>query len=269
MTRTWRSLALLGLAVVAMGCGRSSSPTADSVALVSGETSAPGNQLAYAHTVQIQLAEPADIAPRIDAVRAACADARFGACSVLGLDVGDETRVHGQLRVRIVPEGVEPLVGLAAQQARVGHRSTQAEDLAGSVADVTRRRATAVRQLDGLSALQDRDDLAVSDRIALVREIGQLEVQIEEIEAAAAGFQRRIETNLLTLDFATTGSYGRGNRIGAAFDGLVEGFVDGVEGALRLFGQSVPFLVLLFPLILLWRWAWRRATRRGAPRGES
>jgi hypothetical protein len=45
------------------------------------------------------------------------------------------------------------------------------------------------------------------------------------------------------------------------FTGLPDGLVNGVGQVLELSGQGLPFLILAFPLALLWRWTWRRATR--------
>src|SRR3546814_3045519 len=90
--------------------------------------------LAYEHPAGVVL--PAgEIATRMQAARTACEDGRFGACVVLDARVQSGDRPSASLGMRIVPAGVEPMIALASQDARVGNRSTHAEDLAVQVRD--------------------------------------------------------------------------------------------------------------------------------------
>jgi len=80
--------------------------------------------------------------------------------------------------------------------------------------------------------------------------------------STAAQQRRRIETNLLTLELRVDGDESHFRRIGDAFTGLGDSFADGLAQALEMIGYGVPLLILAFIAALLWRWVWRKATRK-------
>jgi Domain of unknown function (DUF4349) len=245
-----------------VGCSKKAERSADA-AQVSGEKSSPGNFLAYEHSVSIEV-DKQGARSRLDAARAACVAAQFGACSVLAIEQGDGEHARATLKVRIVPEGVEPLVNLAAQGGKVGSRKTKAEDLAEVAGDTVQRRELLERQKAKLLEFEARKDLSVTDALTVANQLAALEVQLESTIKAAADQQRRIETNLLTMEFYVDYKPSRGENIGKAFNGMLDSLEEGIAAALEAFGYGLPFLLIAFPLALIWRWLWRKATRRSA-----
>lgn len=250
--KPWMVLPLLALA----GC--SPSPDAPGVSALQGERNQAGNYLAYEHQVVIEL--PAEqIGERLASTREACLTARFGNCSLLGAQQSSGRAPRGELTLRIVPEGVEPLTQLASAGGELVSRSTHAEDLAQAVSDNQRQHERLLRQQRTLQQFEQRDDLAVADLLALAREQAALEVQLQTIAQEAAQQQRRLDTNLLTLTF--TSSYEH-NRIGDAFSRLQDNLIEGTANVIEFVGYSLPFLIVLFPVALGLRKLWRRLTQR-------
>lgn len=227
---------------------------------IGGEQNKAGSALAYEHRLTLRLPSEA-IAPRLAEARAACETARFGECSVLRIE---QSSWDGLLTVRIVPAGVEPLVALAAKGGEVGERETSAEDLAPAVADNQRQQALLKAQQQRLDALAARKDLAVADLIALGKEQASVESQLQELERASAGQQHRIATNLLTLRLRPAGADTRGAHLRDSLGGILDQFVDGLASAIEAISYGLPFVLLGFPLLLLWLWLWRRFARRKA-----
>lgn len=227
-------------------------------ATLTGEAAKAGAKLAYEHSVGIELPK-AQIAARIRAMREACESQRFGACNVLRIQQGEW---RSSLVVRAAPDAVEPLVGMAGQGGRFVSRETHAEDLADAVNDNQRRQAQLDVYAKRLDELASRKDLAVADLIALSHEQAQVQQQRESLQGEAATQQRRLDTNLLELDFHDADAGSRGHRLGELFSGLLDRLIDGVGDALSALAYGLPFLLLLLPLALAWRWAWRRITRR-------
>lgn len=250
------ALLLLGLLQVLAGCSKKQEVAP---APISGERSKAGAMLAYEHVLRIRL-PGAEIAGRLAAARQACETARFGACNVLRIEQAEH---DAELAVRIVPEGVEPMAKLAAQGGTVGFRQTTAEDLADAVSDNQRQRELLEKHAQHLAELAARKDIAVADLIALSHEQASVESQLQSLQAAAANQQRRLDTNRLELHFGDTSAYSRGGRIGDGLSGLLDETTEGVTDALSLLGYGLPFLILAFPLALLWLWLWRRFARRG------
>lgn len=202
-------------------------------------------------------------------MREACADERFGACSLLAVEQGSGSRPDGKVTLRIVPAGVEPLVNLAAEGGAIRSRKTSAEDLAQAVVDTAKQRDLLLRQQAKLEALQARRDLAVADSLVLVRELDAVEVQLDATAQESAQQRRRIETNRLTIDWSAPSAQPEGSRILDALHNLRDSFNEGVADAIEYVGYLLPFLVLGFPLALFLRWLWRRATRSRGRRAQA
>jgi hypothetical protein len=248
-------LSLLGMLLVLAGCSKKQEV---SPAPTSGEKAKAGAMLAYEHMLHIRL-PGAEIAGRLAAARQACETARYGACNVLRIEQGEH---DAELVVRIAPEGVEPMVKLAAQGGTVGLRQTTAEDLADAVNDNQRQRDLLEKHAQHLAELAARKDIAVTDLIALSHEQASVESQLQSLQAIAANQQRRLDTNRLELHFDDIDANSRSGRVGSGFSGLLDEATEGTTDALGMLGYGLPFLILAFPLGLLWRWLWRRFTRR-------
>ncbi|WP_440222530.1 DUF4349 domain-containing protein [Dokdonella sp. MW10] len=260
-----RGIVVTGLAcallVLLPGCKKSATAVGGESATVAGETSREGGFLAYAHAIDIDLPGTA-IDARAEATRQACEQQHDGACSVLEL-VTRGADGGSKLVVRLAPAGVEALVAEAARGGSVTSRTTRAEDLAEAVADTTRQQAMLEAQHAKLMEIGARRDLGVSDLMTLSAELASVESKLADTGREAATQRRRIETNLLTFEWrAPYQSPSRLSRLGGAFGDFGDTFVDGIEAALEWLGFALPSLLLAFPLALLWRWGWRRATRR-------
>lgn len=254
-----RMIACLLLAFLLAACSRKQE-LAPPAAAIGGETSKAGAQLAYEHRLTLHLPKDA-LAQRLGAAREACESARFGECNVLRIE---QSTGDASITVRIVPAGVEPLVALAAQGGEVGERQTTAQDLAPAVADNQRRQARLQAQQRHMEELAARKDITVADLIALGKEQAAIESELQSLEQEAAGQQRRIATNLVTLDMRPAGADTRGSRLRQSLGEILDQFTDGAASAIEALSYGLPFLLLGFPLLLLWLWSWRRFARRRA-----
>ena len=229
---------------------------------VDGEKAKAGAKLAYEHHLRIELPE-GQMTQRMAAVRQACDSARFGACDVLRFEQSEH---DGTLTVRVVPSGVEPLTGMASQNGKLAWRQTRAEDLADAVNDTEQKRKLLETYSTQVEQLAQRKDISTSDLIALGHERAKIQVEREELQNAAAQQQRRIDTNLLQMDFT---DQTRSQRFGLSLGDWTDQLYEGVRAALSMLAYAIPFLPLLFVLALAWRWVWRKVTRKSRERSES
>src|SRR5471032_2018668 len=228
---TTQPLLLILLAALALaGC----SPKEHSRAtVINGEQGRAGAQLAYEH--ELTLALPgALLAPRMQATREACESARFGACNILGIT---EDGNGGEIILRIAPTGV---------------------DLADAVADVRRRQDRLQVQQQRLDELAKRKDISVSDLIALTKEQAGVENELQALAQVAAGQQRRLDSNRVTLNFRSSDGANQQSRFSRIFSNLGDNLVDGTADALERASYVLPFVILAFPVMWLWVWLWRR-----------
>lgn len=221
-----------------------------------GELAKPGSMLAYEHELSFETPAQA-MQQRVDAVRVACTEERFGACSVLAIESSDERKA---LRLRAVPAAIDPLVELAGSGGRQIERQTRAEDLAVAVQDVESQRDLLTRQRSQLLAFTERRDLGVSELISLSQQLASVDSQLADLNQTAAQQRRRIETNLLQLNWRSP-YVDEGRNVHDLWTGFVDNLADGAYSLAEYLGYFLPLMLAAFPLALGWRWAWRRATR--------
>ncbi len=255
--RRWVVFCVILLAVV--GCAKKVTSAPEAANSVDGIANVE-SQLAYEHSVTFEL--PLPLVPvRMGELRKACTDHAHGRCSLIEYEASSSAYRAGRMVVRLAPEAVEPLVTRAGQGGKSTERSTRAEDLSVAVADNARARDRMEAQARRLDALAERNDLSVADHLQLARELATLEAERAAAERLAAQHALRLETNLLTLEFrAIEPPPSRWANLGEALGASFDQFLDGTAEAIEATAYALPYLLLLFPLALLWRWLWRWAT---------
>ena len=252
----WIGTGALALALVACSDGaRERAAGGGAGVAASPAPGSPGGleaMLAYEHHVGIVLAAD-QIEPRMQAAKVACEEGRFGACVVLDARTESGERPSATLGMRIAPAGVEPMIALAGKGARLGTRSTHAEDLAVQVRDNALVQERLRNEMARLEEFRQRRDLAVADMIALSRQMAEAQAQLDAAEREGAQHKRRIDTQKLTLDFRPpSGESGRGE-IGQALRDFGGTLASGIAWTIRASAFLLPVLVVLVALVALWR----------------
>ncbi len=227
----------------------------------SGSPSGAPSFLAYEHNVAVELPD-ADIAARLERTQQACIEAKFGECVVLSVWQSGGDHPSATLGMRLVPEGVEPMIALAGEGARLGSRSTRAEDLAVVVRDNDLAQQRLRKERERLQEFQARRDLAVADMIALSKQLAETEAQLEAAEQAGAQHRRRIDTQLLTVEFRPTSTQEGRNEIWMAFRESGATLASGLAWTIRSLAFLLPALLVLAVLVVAIR-RWRRRKPRG------
>lgn len=252
---------LLALAACAQSGDRAASADTGAVAAEAAIASPDGAFLAYEHDVQIQL-DVAQIAPRIQQVAKACQSAKFGDCAVLQVDQRSGDQPSGEVKVRIAPKGTEPLIALAGDGGTLQSRNTRAEDLAQQVADTALTKARLEKEHARLLSYQDRKDLKIEDLMAITTRLSEIEAGVEQANKDSAQQRRRIDTQLVTLHFATTSGQRSRSEIGEALSESGSILSTSVAFLIRAAAALLPVAVLA--LIAGWgvRAWWRRRRRK-------
>jgi hypothetical protein len=258
-----KSIILLSLmAGLSSACSQKVSSEIDAADAVgmAGLANAPGDFLAYEHQASVRL-PVADMPERVAAVRDACLAGKHGKCTVLGEEMRSGEYPSASLVLRVVPAGVEPLLGLASQGGEVAQRSTRAEDLAVAVHDTSLRKTRLRIQHQRLLELMARDDASAQDLIAINRELADIEATLQQAEQEAAQQQLRISTNLLTLSFGANRLTASTSELGRSFDSVVSVLDHSAAVLVMIVVAMLPFAVLGVVIYLLVR-TWRRRRRR-------
>lgn len=236
---------------------KNASPEADGTVM----RAPAGTFLAYEHSISLVL--PVDSIPdRIAQTQASCLSQKFGDCAVLNVSQQGGDYPQGSLTVRIAPKGVEPMIRQAGNGGEIEDRSTRAEDLAQVVQDNAAQRHRLENEHSRLMEFQARRDLAVGDVIALSKQLSEVESQLELTQREGAQHQRRIDTNLLTLNFRPPGGESGRSEIGQAVRDFGEILALSTAWTIRAAAFLIPVVVVFAVLLGLWRWRRRARTTR-------
>jgi hypothetical protein len=223
----------------------------------------PGDTLAYEHSVSVELSK--ELLPqRMQDVQTACTSNKEYSCTVLDMNLQrSETVPSGSIRMRMAPAAVTPIIEIASKGGEVASRASHAEDLAEPVADTARELSMLVAQREKLEGFLKSKDLKIDQLITLSKELASVQAQIDSVNTRGANLRRRIDTELLNIDF----------RLPPQAFGAEQ---TPVRDALRLFGSNfleaigmvisfvamlLPWLILVVPGIVLLRIFWRAITR--------
>lgn len=262
---TWRLTgALAGTLVLALaGCSQNHAAADAGAGAVGAVASPEGAALAYEHDIDIQL-EAAQIGPRVKQIADACQSARFGDCAVLQVGQQGGEYPTGSIRVRIAPKGVEPIIGLAGQGGEVSSRNTHAEDLAQQVADTALTKARLEKEHERLLAYEDGKDVKMADLLVITQRLSEIEAGVEQANKDAAQQSRRIDTQLVTVQFHTPAGQRSRSEIGEAVRESGAILTSSVAFLIRAVSALLPVALVLWLFGWIGLKLWRRRKRRNA-----
>ncbi|MEG2805731.1 DUF4349 domain-containing protein [Stenotrophomonas sp.] len=268
----WRPRgALAGMLVLVLvlalaGCGKSAGAPEGAAGGTGAVASPEGAALAYEHDIDIQL-DASAIGARVKAIAEACQTARFGDCAVLQVGQQGGEYPTGSVRVRIAPKGVEPIIGLAGQGGEVSSRNTHAEDLAQQVADTALTQARLKKEHERLLAYQDGKDVKMADLLVITQRLSEIEAGVEQANKEAAQQRRRIDTQLVTMQFHTPSGQRSRSEIGEALRESGAILTSSVAFVIRAVAALVPVALVLWLFGWIGMKLWRRRRRRNAHAG--
>jgi hypothetical protein len=226
--------------------------------------------LAYEHVVWIELSK-IDIDKRVAEVQNACVSSKEFGCTLL--DISSEGRrgvPRGSIRMRLAPEGLDPIIAVAAKGGEVVSRNTHAEDLAQPIADTERELALMTTHRDRLAELQKRKDLSVDQLITVSKELATVQTQIDALGTQRANLRRRTETDVLTINLSLPPEEIEREQhpVRDALRSFTGSLWEGVGMVIEFLAYFLPWLLVIVPglflLRLFWRWMSRWIARREA-----
>jgi hypothetical protein len=174
-----------------------------------------------------------------------------------------QTVPSGNIRMRMLPAAVTPIIEIASKGGEVTSRSSHAEDLAEPVADTERELAMRVSQREKLEGFLKNKDLKIDQVITLSKELASVQAQIDSVNTRGANLRRRIDTELLTLDFQLPApAFGAEQTpVRDAFRLFGSNFLEAIGTMITFLAVLLPWLVLIVPGIVVLRIFWRAITR--------
>jgi hypothetical protein len=223
--------------------------------------------LAYQHVISVEMGR--ELLPtRLREIEAACNADRASNCTVLEVALSSNQNLpNGNIRMRLAPGGVEPMVALASKNGEVTSRNTSAEDLAEPVADNERQIALLTLHRDRLTEFMKNKDINVDQLITVSKELASVQSQLDSLNTQRANLRRRIDTDLLTITLSLPRQDYTSEQtpVTDALRSFGSDFREAVGMVIRFCAVLVPWLVVILPglflLRLFWRWIGRKLAR--------
>jgi hypothetical protein len=222
--------------------------------------------LAYRHSITIDIAENKLESSYNQVVNFCTKDTVF-ACTTLssGLDkvkhMPSGKQMSADIRIRIKPQGVNPLIAVASKQGEMVHQSTYAEDLAKPIIDNNKR----LKMLQAYQAkLLELETKAAKDIDALIKissELSKTQSQLEQTAGKKAHFLKRTSMDVISIRFIVMKNRGFWSSISTALSTYSRNLSDGVAQTITATAYILPWLVLIICIVYLLRFLWISAKK--------
>lgn len=166
---------------------------------VAQEPADASSHLAIEHSVSFDVAD--DVVEKAhQAILDACASDAEKMCAVLGSTLTHGDYANSEVRMRVRPAGVKPLVDLASTFGEVAQSKTEAEDLAKPILDTNKRVAMLEAYLVDLLRLRQQSRHEVDALIRVASEIAKTQSELDNAKAEQAQLAQRVQLQVLHVD---------------------------------------------------------------------
>jgi hypothetical protein len=216
--------------------------------------------LSREHTVVVDIPE-AQLGAGFQRVVSRCASDTVQHCTILQSDLSSGGAPSGLIKLRIDPEAVEDLIGLAAAQGRLERRSTQIDDLADAIADTQAHIDMLTTYRKQLLELQTKAGTNVDAAIKIASELSTVQTNLERANGEAAYQTKRTTTDVVNIEFVVAEHKAFWRPVREAFRDFLGNLSNGVSQAITAVAYIVPWLLVVLPGLYLVRFLWRRRGR--------
>lgn len=222
--------------------------------------------LAYMHSITIDVSED-KLEASYNEVVSFCTNDKIHACTALdsGLDksIHRSTRTHmsANIRIRIKPQGVNPLITVASTEGEIIHQSTYVEDLAKPIIDNNKR----LKMLQTYQAkLVEIEAKAAKDIDALIKissELSKIQSELEQAAGKKAHFLKRTSMDIITIKFITIKNRGFWSPISTALSTFSRNLSDAVAQIITAIAYLFPWLIFIIFIGYFIRFLWISAKK--------
>ena len=239
-----------------VGCTKSSNEQYSNVSNLSVMRQT-GGTFAYEHSLSVSVPNN-DISNSVQAVIELCKEDRNNECTVLSsnYDVSDYSR--GDVKIRIKPAGVNPLIQKASSFGKVTNLSTKVEDLAEVISDYDTRLEMLTTYRQKLQELETNASNDIDAMIKVTKELTQVQADIEKLTGESSYQKRRTQTDIINILFLSDKYSSFWSPISKSISDYWKNLSDGISYAITGTAYVIPWLIILVPIFILIRIIWRK-----------
>jgi hypothetical protein len=255
-------LLMIATALLAGGCSRAGPDEARDVheSPNVSPTAAPG--VAWKYGYDFELPDEA-IASVQEAHASKCEALGVSRCRITGLDysVNNDNAVSATLEVKLAPDlarqfGKDATSMVTKANGRLSHTEFSGEDTAPASTEAARTENDAARRIAAIEKQLGNPSLKDAERAQLQQQLSELRSQVVQAQSSAQTTQERLASTPMTFNY-----YGKGgisgfaghNPVMDAARSFVSSMVTMINVVLQVFAVLLPWLLLLFLLVLLAR----------------
>jgi len=261
---SWALMLSLASIVVSACSGSGHGPAAGRVApaaLLRAEAGAQAKStLSREHTVVVDIPE-AQLEAGLQRVASRCTSDAAHHCTILQSDLSSGDAPSGHIKLRIDPDAVDGLIGLAAGQGKLERRSTRVEDLADVIADTQAHIDMLTSYRKQLLELQAKAGTNVDAAIKIASELSTVQTNLERANGEAAYQTKRTTTDIVNIEFVVAEHKAFWRPVREAFRDFLGNLSNGVSQAITAVAYIVPWLFVVLPGLYFVRFLWRRRGR--------
>ena len=220
-----------------------------------------GEFLAYEHSIVVDTSEDL-LAASHAALIAACAKDRENLCTVLNSNISHGGYSSASIRMRVKPDGVDALAGLAAGAGEVTKRSTQVEDLAKNIAQIDKRVSILTKTRDRLLELEERGVDDVDSLIKITTELTKVQAELEQVLGQSAFQRQRVDMDILNIQFIVEAGRTFWGPIKVSLSSFGQNLSDGLADWIEAIPYLLPWFLFIFLVVYLIRKFWKRGRQK-------
>ncbi len=220
-----------------------------------------GEFLAYEHSIVVDTSEDL-LADSHATLIEACAEDRDNLCTVLSSNISHGSYSSASIRMRVKPDGVDALAGLAAGAGEVTRRNTQVEDLAKSIAQIDKRVSILTKTRDRLLELEERGVDDVDSLIKITTELTKVQAELEQVLGQSAFQRQRVDMDILNVQFVVEAGRTFWGPIRTSLSSFGQNLSDGLADWIEAIPYLLPWFLFIFFVVYLIRKFWKRGRRK-------
>lgn len=255
-----KSILVVLLMLNIIGCSSESSDRAEykiqSDSVVDAKQRQRSNYLAYEHQLRIDL-EKSNMVKAFEDIVSFCSEDKKYQCTMLHSSVNTGDYSSADIRVRILPDGVNGLFEVVSSKGEVTNKSTDVEDLQDFIVDGDKKLEMLGQYHERLLKLEKSSGDDIESLIKISSELSQVQSDLEYAEGEKAKLLTRVQMDIVNISL-TSSSYGSfWEPVSDSLGEFGENLSQGVSQAIVAIAFLLPWFIIgpvfLYGIRYLWR----------------
>ncbi|MCP5158700.1 MAG: DUF4349 domain-containing protein [Gammaproteobacteria bacterium] len=213
--------------------------------------------LAYEHKITIDIPKE-EIERVFNEIVSFCAEDAKNQCTILHSSLNTGDYPSGNIQVRVLPNGVDPLIHLASKQGKISNKSTDIEDLQDVIVNGNKRLEMLLQYQSRLTELEKKSSSDIESLIKITQELSKVQSDIEYAEGEKAKLLQRTQTDIVHILLHTSSYSSFWEPISASFADFGKNLSEGISQTIVAVAYLLPWAIIILSLLYFLRIIWRK-----------